>query len=109
MNNNQKTINALTALFAPMTEHLETTLFVLNRLGLHARAAAKIAALAQSFRATIILEKDGIQADARSILDILGLGCPQGAEVRLRAAGPEADTALAAISDLFRQAFGECA
>jgi len=84
-------------------------LLVLNRLGLHARAAAKIAALAQTFRATITLEKDGVQADARSILDILGLGCPQGSQVRLRVAGPEASSALAAITDLFRQAFGECA
>jgi len=92
-----------------MTENLETTLPVLNRLGLHARAAAKIAALAQSFQATITLERNGLQADARSILDILGLGCPQGAEIRLRAQGPEAEPALVAIAELFAQAFGECA
>lgn len=92
-----------------MTDHLETTLPVLNRLGLHARAAAKIAALAQGFQATITLEKDGAQADARSILDILGLGCPQGTRIRLRAAGPDAGPALAAISALFFQAFGEYA
>ena len=92
-----------------MTDNLETTLPVLNRLGLHARAAAKIAALAQSFQATITLERNGLQADARSILDILGLGCPQGSEIRLRAQGPEAEPAVAAIVELFAQAFGECA
>ncbi|MGQ9920191.1 MAG: HPr family phosphocarrier protein [Desulfobacca sp.] len=90
-----------------MTDNLETTLPVLNRLGLHARAAAKIAAVAQSFQATITLESNGLQADARSILDILGLGCPQGSQIRLRAKGPEAESAVAAITELFAQAFGE--
>jgi phosphocarrier protein HPr len=90
-----------------MTDNLEAKLLVLNRLGLHARAAAKIASLASRFRANIVLEKDGVKADARSILDILGLGCPQGTEVRLRAEGPEAIQAVAAISDLFFQYFGE--
>jgi phosphocarrier protein HPr len=90
-----------------MPNNLEAKLPVLNRLGLHARAAAKIAALASQFQANIVLEKDGAQADARSILDILGLGCPQGTEIRLRAEGPEAFQAVAAISDLFYQYFGE--
>jgi phosphocarrier protein HPr len=90
-----------------MNENFERKLPVLNRLGLHARAAAKIAALASTFQAKISLEKDGAKADARSILDILGLGCPQGTEVRLRAEGPEADQAVAAIADLFFGYFGE--
>lgn len=90
-----------------MTENLATTLPVLNRLGLHARAAAKIANLAGQFRAHIVLEKEGHKADARSILDILGLGCPQGTQIMLRAEGPEAAQAVAAISELFFQHFGE--
>jgi phosphotransferase system HPr (HPr) family protein len=90
-----------------MSENHRTTLPVLNRLGLHARAAAKIATLASRFQADIVLEKDGIEADARSILDILGLGAPQGTEVRLRAEGPEAIQAMAAMKDLFFQQFGE--
>lgn len=94
-------------IYPPMNENLEAKLPVLNRLGLHARAAAKIAALASTFQADIFLEKDGSQADARSILDILGLGCPQGTEIKLRAAGPEAVQAMAAISDLFFGRFGE--
>jgi phosphocarrier protein HPr len=90
-----------------MTENLETKLPVLNRLGLHARAAAKIAALAGQFQAHIVLEKEGHKADARSILDILGLGCPQGTEIKLSAEGPEAVQAVAAISELFFHHFGE--
>jgi phosphocarrier protein HPr len=93
--------------FIPMCENLKTKLPVLNRLGLHARAAAKIAALASRFQAEIVLEKDGVKADARSILDILGLGAPQGTEVRLSAEGPEAVQAVAAMRDLFFQYFGE--
>jgi phosphocarrier protein HPr len=90
-----------------MNENSEAKLPVLNRLGLHARAAAKIASLACKFQAEIVLEKDGAKADARSILDILSLGCPQGTEINLRAQGPEADQAVAAISDLFFRYFGE--
>jgi phosphocarrier protein HPr len=90
-----------------MNETSEAKLSVLNRLGLHARAAAKIAALANTFQAEIFLEKNGSQADARSILDILSLGCAQGTEIRLWAKGPEAVQAVAAISDLFWHCFGE--
>lgn len=90
-----------------MNEQSEAKLSVLNRLGLHARAAAKIAALANTFRADIFLEKNGAKADARSILDILALGCPQGTEVRLRAEGPDAVQATAALADLFLHYFGE--
>ncbi len=79
----------------------------MNRLGLHARAAAKLAALANTFQADIFLEKNGAKADARSILDILTLGCPQGTEIRLRAEGPDAVQAIAAISELFFHYFGE--
>ena len=88
-------------------ETSEAKLPVLNRLGLHARAAAKIAALANTFQAEIFLEKNNARADARSILDILSLGCPQGTEIKLRAKGPEAVQAIAAISDLFWHYFGE--
>jgi phosphotransferase system HPr (HPr) family protein len=60
-----------------MNGNSETKLPVSNRLGLHARAAAKIAALASTFKADILLEKNGAKADARSILDILALDAPQ--------------------------------
>jgi phosphocarrier protein HPr len=90
-----------------MNENSEAKLAVLNRLGLHARAAAKLAALANTFQADIFLEKNGAKADARSILDILTLGCPQGTEIRLRAEGPDAVQAIAAISELFFHYFGE--
>lgn len=80
---------------------------VLNRLGLHARAAAQIAQVANKFQAEIRLELNGRCADAKNILDILTLGGSKGAIVQLVAQGPEAGEAAAAIASLFSRAFGE--
>jgi phosphocarrier protein HPr len=82
-------------------------LLVLNRLGLHARAAAQIASLAQQYQANITLEKNGLQADAGNILEILSLGCSPGSKVQVWVQGPEATSALQALRDLFRRRFGE--
>ncbi len=56
-----------------------------NRLGLHARPVAKIATAAQRFDADITLEKDGLEVNARDLLDVLALDCPQGTRLVLRA------------------------
>jgi len=85
----------------------QAKLLVCNRLGLHARAAARIASLAQEHQAKIILEKNGLQADAKSILEILSLGCGPGTMVQVRVQGPEAGEALQALQELFRLRFGE--
>lgn len=86
---------------------VEAELWVENRLGLHARPAAQIAALAQQFDATITLEKDGAEADARELLSLLGLDCPQGSRLVLRAMGPQAREAAKALTSLFARKFGE--
>ena len=67
-----------------MHAEVERVLWVENRLGLHARPIAKITALAQGFDAEITLEKDGEVADARELLAILALDCPQGTRLVLR-------------------------
>ena len=86
---------------------VERELWVENRLGLHARPIAKITALAQGFDADITLEKDGEVADARELLAILALDCPQGTRLVLRATGPQAREAAMAIASLFARKFGE--
>ncbi len=86
---------------------VERELWVENRLGLHARPVSKITALAQSFDAEITLEKDGEEADARELLAILALDCPQGTRLVLRARGPQAREAAMAIASLFARKFGE--
>lgn len=86
---------------------LERELWVENRLGLHARPAMKIAKLALQYQAQVWLEKDGIRVNARDLLGILTLDCPQGTRLVLKASGPEAAEAAISISRLFAQKFGE--
>ncbi len=86
---------------------VERELWVENRLGLHARPVAKITALAQSFDAEVTLEKDGVVADARDLLAILALDCPQGTRLVLKATGPQAREAVMTIASLFARKFGE--
>ena len=82
-------------------------IWVENRLGLHARPAAKLIAAAQRFEATITLEKDGTPVDARDMLALLTLDCPQGTRLVLRAVGPQSLEAASVIAALFAQKFGE--
>jgi phosphotransferase system HPr (HPr) family protein len=90
-----------------MTTAVEKELWVENRLGLHARPVAKIATMAQQYDAEITLEKDGLVANARDLLDVLALDCPQGTRLVLRAAGPQAREAASQIAALFARKFEE--
>lgn len=86
---------------------LERQLSVVNALGLHARAAAKIAELVGRYDCQISLVKDDCEAEADSVLSILGLDAPQGTKLVARCAGPQAGEALEALDGLFRDKFGE--
>ena len=78
-----------------------------NELGLHARAAAKIVALAGQYKANLFLRKDQQEAEGSSILSILTLACPRGTELEARVTGEDSEMLLRALSDLFEQKFGE--
>lgn len=91
----------------PNLTEIEKELWVENRLGLHARPVAKIATAAQQFEAEITLEKDGQVVNARDLLDVLALECPQGTRLVLRARGPQAREAATSIASLFARKFGE--
>jgi phosphocarrier protein HPr len=80
---------------------------VLNKLGLHARAAAKIVQTSSQFQSRILINKHGREADAKSMLDIMTLSCPQGTRIELCAEGKDAAEALAALAVLFDNKFGE--
>jgi len=86
---------------------VEKEIWVENRLGLHARPAAQVVQLAQKFEADIVLEKDSVRANARDLLSLLALSCPQGTRLVLRASGPQAQEAAAAIFSIFASKFGE--
>ena len=78
-----------------------------NELGLHARAAAKIVALAGQYKASLFLKKEDQEVEGSSILSILTLACPRGTELVARATGEDAEILLSALSSLFEQKFGE--
>ncbi len=88
-------------------EPLERRLSVINGLGLHARAAARIAETVQAFDCQVMLSKDGNQADGSSVLSLLTLDAPQGCQLLAQASGPQALEALDALEALFGQRFGE--
>lgn len=83
------------------------TLQIRNRLGLHARAAAKVVSVASRHEARIILSVAQRHADAKSIMALLTLAAAQGTEVEVCAEGAEADAAMAELADLFARRFDE--
>ena len=78
-----------------------------NKLGLHARAAAQIVQTTNQFHSRIRIFKNGQEADAKSILGILTLSCPQGTQIEVLAEGDDAAEALEALATLFDNKFGE--
>lgn len=86
---------------------IEREVEVVNRLGLHARAAAKLVHLAGSFACDVTLSQDGDEVDGKSILGILLLAAGQGARIRVRCAGEDEDEAMQAITGLIADRFGE--
>ncbi|MBX3250081.1 MAG: HPr family phosphocarrier protein [Myxococcales bacterium] len=88
-------------------ERAEGAFEIVNTLGLHARAAAKLVREAGRFAARVELEKDGQRADAKSIMGVLLLCGERGARIRVRAEGVDADAAVRALGDLFASGFGE--
>jgi phosphocarrier protein len=87
---------------------LERRIAVTNRLGLHARAAARLVRTAARFASTIRLQRaDGTTADAKSILNVLMLAAARGTELQLTVEGVDEAAAMAAVCALFEQKFGE--
>jgi phosphotransferase system HPr (HPr) family protein len=88
---------------------IEERVVVINRLGLHARAAALLVRTASCFQSVVRLERiDGTaSADAKSILSVLMLAAARGTELRATAAGLDERDAMNALSRLFADGFGE--
>lgn len=86
---------------------LSRSVIIPNELGLHARAAAKIVPLAEQARSRVFLIKDGQEADATSVLDMMGLYCPCGTQVTVRITDPADVKILNCIARLIEAGFGE--
>jgi phosphocarrier protein len=80
---------------------------IINRRGLHARAAAKLVTLAERFSASVEVERDGQSVSARSIMGLMMLGAGQGSTVILSADGFDSRQALDAIAALIEAGFNE--
>jgi len=78
-----------------------------NKLGLHARAAAKLTQLASRFKADIFIARGAQRVNAKSIMGVMMLAAGQGVTVKVDAEGVEADLALQDIRVLFDNKFGE--
>jgi len=82
-------------------------LTISNELGLHARAAAKIARLAETAQSQVVIIKDGQEADGTDMLDIMSLYCPCGTEVTVRITDSADRAVLKRIAQLIEAGFGE--
>jgi phosphotransferase system HPr (HPr) family protein len=87
---------------------IERKLLVKARLGLHARAAAKLVRLTATFRSKVVLRRaEGPDVDAKSILSVLMLAATAGTELEARVDGVDEQAAMLAIEKLFAESFGE--
>ncbi|MCZ6577102.1 MAG: HPr family phosphocarrier protein [Acidiferrobacterales bacterium] len=83
------------------------TITILNRLGLHARAAAKFVSLASEFESEITLTRDGKQVNGKSIMGIMMLAAGRHVVLELRIDGVDEERAMAKLSALVIERFGE--
>lgn len=88
---------------------VERTLVVKARLGLHARAAAKLVRVASGFNSSVLLRRveGGTSADAKSILSVLTLAASRGTKLQITADGNDEEAVINAIEELFAEGFGE--
>ncbi len=80
---------------------------IVNKLGLHARAAAKLTQVANSFKSDVWLSRNDRRVNAKSIMGVMMLAAGKGASVTVEAEGADADAALAALRQLIADRFGE--
>jgi phosphocarrier protein len=86
---------------------LKKKVLIKNKLGLHARAAVKFVNIANRFRSSVKVEKDGDEIDGKSILGILTLAAVQGSQLILKVSGDDEEKALEALVALIDNKFQE--
>ena len=86
---------------------IERDVAIRNRLGLHARAAAKFVQTASRFQSEIKIRKNGEEVDGKSILGLLRLAASQGTQITIAVDGEDEAAAFAAVEDLIARSFDE--
>jgi phosphocarrier protein HPr len=85
----------------------ERTVTIVNKYGLHARPAAEFVKLAGTFRSEIMVRKDDVEVNGKSIMGMMMLAAEFGAAVTIRASGADAPAAVECLVDLIARRFGE--
>ena len=80
---------------------------IINRLGLHARASAKLTQTASDFPCEVWLERNGRRVNAKSIMGVMMLAAAKGATITIDTVGERADEAMVALVELINDRFGE--
>jgi len=80
---------------------------IINKLGIHARPAAEIVKTAGKFKSNIIIVRDDLEVNAKSIMGVMMLAAENGATIVLRAVGDDAEAALDALTTVIANKFGE--
>ena len=80
---------------------------IVNKLGMHARAATKFVQLAGKFDSDLVVEKDGQPVNGKSIMGVLMLVAARGTKVTLTATGKDADACVESLGELIANRFGE--
>ena len=86
---------------------IKTNITISNKLGLHARASAKLTKLTGTFRSDIFMSRNGRRVNAKSIMGVMMLAAGLGAEVEIEVSGDDEQAAIAAITALINDKFGE--
>ena len=86
---------------------IRTSITISNRLGLHARASAKLTKLATGFKSEVFMSRNGRKVNAKSIMGVMMLAAGMGAEVEIETDGEDEQAAMDAICALINDKFGE--
>ena len=84
----------------------EAELLIQNQQGLHVRAASKFVKLAAKYKANILVSRDDLEVNAKSIMGVLLLAAEEGSTIRVRADGPDEREAVVALEELVNGKFG---
>jgi phosphocarrier protein HPr len=86
---------------------IRTTIVISNKLGLHARASAKLTKLAGGYQCDVHMSRNGRRINAKSIMGVMMLAAGQGTEIEIETDGADEETAMAALRALIDDKFGE--
>ncbi len=86
---------------------IQTKILISNKLGLHARASAKLTKLAGGFQSEVFLSRNGRRVNAKSIMGVMMLAAGMGSEIEIEVSGPDEAAAMELLRTLIDSKFGE--